>query len=308
MFIALMLPRSAKNYNKIRNSQVNPGSWRARLLTARKPPLVVRSSSMKRSERSSDWRRGPGSSAAARVTRATTIQLERMLRRLVPEDRVLAVEAERDIWVRADRGQIEQVVVNLVINAQDATTSGGAISISVAAPDDGESALLIVSDTGSRDRRRGSSPHLRVLLHYQGTVHGHRAGPEHGPGHRRAERWLHRREHVLGAGTEFTVRLPREAPADPGGGDRRKPPATKTELAGQTILVVEDDPAVRQLMKRTLEGAGLHVLACDIGQRRPWGRPERWINCTWSSATLSSPGSRAPSVRIRYWPSTPTPV
>src|SRR5690606_15414483 len=57
-------------------------------------------------------------------------EIERMLRRIIGKNYDLVAEMPRDVWpVRADRGQIEQVLLNLVVNAQDAMPQGGTITV-----------------------------------------------------------------------------------------------------------------------------------------------------------------------------------
>ena len=121
--------------------------------------------------------------------------------------------------VRADPGQIEQVIVNLAVNASDAMQPGGRLSIATRNTDDGF-VELVVSDTGDRHGRADALTHLRAVLHHPRPGRRPRARVrlrDHPPERRRGDR----REH---ARRRFRVHRP--APADPrtgcaGRGDAR---------------------------------------------------------------------------------------
>jgi PAS domain S-box-containing protein len=202
-----------------------------------------------------------------------------MLRRLLPERVALSLaHADPVPKVLADRGQIEQVVLNLVLNARDAIADVGRIDVSISAGplpeklrDPGEAdalgdyAILRVDDDGQgieeAVRRRIFDPFFTTKPPGRGTglglsmVHGivHQCGGAidvvSSPG----------------AGTVMAVYLP---PADLDALDlrahadvrRAAPPATGV------VLLVEDDLAVRKLARRALEGAGWRVLEAADGE------------------------------------------
>jgi signal transduction histidine kinase len=79
--------------------------------------------------------------------RDVVLRMDSLLRRLIGEDvRLRTVLGTEPVLVRADKTQLEQVVMNLVVNARDAIGSGGTITIGVLS--DGEEALLSVADDG----------------------------------------------------------------------------------------------------------------------------------------------------------------
>jgi PAS domain S-box-containing protein len=204
---------------------------------------------------------------------------EKLLRRVLGEDVELLVETDPGLWpIRGDVGQLEQVLVNLAVNARDAMPDGGRLAISTAnataAPDEtaegglraGEWIRLAVRDAGT-----GLSPEARAHLFEpffttkpvgQGTglglatIYGI---VQQGGGHVHVES-------EAGRGTSVEVFLPRdassaaeEAPRSPAGAAHAAP------AGGETILVVEDDAQVRSVTERTLRQAGYRVLVADGG-------------------------------------------
>ena len=106
-----------------------------------------------------------------------------MLTRLIGEDIDLVMIPGADLGaVKADPGQIEQVIMNLAVNARDAMPHGGKLTIETAnvtldesyarfhAPvKPGEYVMLAISDTGHGHGHRNPVPHLRTVLYHQGT-------------------------------------------------------------------------------------------------------------------------------------------
>ena len=164
--------------------------------------------------------------------------------------------------VRADPGQIEQVIVNLAVNASDAMPRGGRLSIETRNTGDG-SVELVVADTGvGMDEQmlsRVFEPFFTTRDQGVGlglaSVYGivHQSGGERDRGeHSRRRLGLHR-----------------SATEDPRGGV--EPAAPAPEPAGhrpgsETILLVEDEDVVRNLTRRVLERHGYTVLACADGE------------------------------------------
>ena len=158
-------------------------------------------------------------------------ELQMMLRRLVGEKIELEVAHGRDLWlVKADLNQFEQVIVNLVVNARDAMSEGGRITLrtrNVGAEDCaafGEKSLVagrICAGRGAGHRPRHSAGRarqdLRAVLHHQGGRQGHRPRPVDGLRHRQADRRLC----VLRQRARRGRELPRAAAAPHPGARRR---------------------------------------------------------------------------------------
>ncbi|MFZ5889549.1 MAG: ATP-binding protein [Myxococcota bacterium] len=200
--------------------------------------------------------------------------MSKMLERLLGEDvelkMLLAPSAGR---FKADRGQLEQVVMNLVVNARDALPRGGRLTIQTAAVDldegyarehagvtPGPHVMLAVSDSGvgmdAATQARIFEPFFTTKDHGKGTGLGlstvfgivKRSG-----GHI----WLYSE---LGQGTTFKLYFPRVEAAPAASAE-----ATPREIAPQargreTILVAEDQAQVRAVALSILQRAGYHVL------------------------------------------------
>ncbi|MBK9517087.1 MAG: PAS domain S-box protein [Anaeromyxobacter sp.] len=204
---------------------------------------------------------------------------EKLLRRVLGEDVELSVETAPGLWpVLGDAGQLEQVLMNLAVNARDAMPTGGRLSISTAnalvtrhGPGEGglragEWVQLTVADTGT-----GLSPEARAHLFEpffttkpvgQGTGLG--LATVYGIVEQSGGQLLVESE--PGRGTAVLVYLPRGAasPADEPPPDR--PAAERaTPTGAETILVVEDDAQVRSVTVRTLRKAGYRVLVAESG-------------------------------------------
>jgi PAS domain S-box-containing protein len=199
---------------------------------------------------------------------AVVSSVEVLLRRLIREDVDLVVTAATaPTRVRADPGQLEQVLVNLAINARDAMPDGGTLAIRTdrvlleegdGPSQPGDYVLIAVEDTGcgmtAEVTARVFEPFFTTKAPGKGTglglstVYGivTRTG-----GHIRVAS-------QPGVGTTFEVYLPATL-ALPAAVPEAIEPQRLTAGTG-TILLVEDDPAVRQLTERILTTAGYRVL------------------------------------------------
>jgi PAS domain S-box-containing protein len=200
--------------------------------------------------------------------------LERMLRRSLPDDHELVLRlGAAESRIRMDRGQLEQVLVNLVLNARDSIQGRGRITIETArALIDGEYArqhevvrvptgpyvLLAVSDTGC-----GMSPGVQARM-FEPFFTTKPVGQGTGLGLSTVYGIVKQSEGFVwaysepGQGTTFKLYFPEAAltvpvkPAASGNGDLRG--------GAETVLVVEDEPMVRGLAARCLTEQGYRVV------------------------------------------------
>ncbi len=199
--------------------------------------------------------------------------IEKLLRRLIGEDVELRTALEPELGlVKVDPGQIEQVIMNLAVNARDAMPKGGRLTIETANiafdrnhPDrqamqhGGPHVLLTVSDTGSgmdaETKARVFEPFFTTKELGKGTG----LGLAMAYGIVKQSGGDIRVYTELGRGTTFKIYLPRlenavEAVAEPAPFNLRAMHGT------ETILVLEDENALRQLIRQVLSRAGHTVL------------------------------------------------
>jgi signal transduction histidine kinase/ActR/RegA family two-component response regulator len=191
-------------------------------------------------------------------------ELDVVLRRTVgPSIDVQTVVRVADGDVLADTGQLEQVLLNLAVNARDAMPAGGVLSVTVEPDPELPDARvrLTVADTGAgmdaATRDRIFDPFFTTKPDGQGTglglsiVYGivTRAGGSIAV------------ESAPGRGSRFDLRFPIATALSATPQVARDVPVGGSE----TVLVAEDDPAVRQLAVRTLQRYGYHVLAARDG-------------------------------------------
>jgi two-component system, cell cycle sensor histidine kinase and response regulator CckA len=186
-----------------------------------------------------------------------------LLRTSIPTSITLELTASTaTAFVRADRSQLEQVVLNLVLNARDAMPQGGALRVTVGVDEARQSSVLSVSDTGTgmddATRQRIFEPFFTTKPTGTGTglglavVYGvvTQAGGTIDV------------ESVLGRGTVMRVALPLAS-----GDDAVKPVRVPTQdSAPHSILVVDDDDAVRSTTRRLLERHGWRVVEAVNGE------------------------------------------
>jgi PAS domain S-box-containing protein len=235
----------------------------------------------------------------------------KMLRRVIGEDVRLTTALDSGLCtVRADPGQIEQVLLNLAVNARDAMPTGGRLTIetrNVDLDDDyarthpgargGPHVLLAVSDTGC-----GMPPEVkaRVFEPFFTTK-----GPGKGTGLGLATVYGIVQQaggHVgvsseVGVGTTFEVYLPREntpAAAKPRSGLLAPPRGT------ETVLLVEDEDGVRALTRCVLTGCGYTVLEAAEGDEavRAAAGHTGPIHLLVSDVVMPGPGGRAVADRV----------
>jgi CheY-like chemotaxis protein len=187
-----------------------------------------------------------------------------MLRRLIGEDVELVTLLDPHVGpVQADPTQVEQVIVNLAVNARDAMPNGGSLTIETTdvRTDDGEFVELRMTDTGigmtDLERQQLFDPFFTTKEGGTGlglaTVYGI---VEQSGGTIEVDS-------APGMGSSFRICLPRaEVPADtPAAAPAPDAPPTGDE----TILLVEDETVVRRLVAEILENSGYTVLQAGDG-------------------------------------------
>jgi signal transduction histidine kinase len=205
--------------------------------------------------------------------------MERMLVRLIGEDVELSTSLAPHLGrVNADPGQLEQVIVNLAVNARDAMPHGGKLVL--------ETTNIDLDDTYCQ-----SHPEARPVPHVQLSVTDTGTGMDAETQARIFEPFFTTKEsgkgtglglstvhgivkqnggHLevyseLGRGTTFKVYLPRSQKS--GQTSKIIRPQSKPARGSETILVAEDSESVRKLMKEILRSCGYQVLEADEGSR-----------------------------------------
>ena len=209
-------------------------------------------------------------------------ETSQLLRRVIREDIHLELEIEGPALIRADSGNLEMVILNLVLNAQDAMPDGGSITLRVRDGEEGGDGApgevtLEVEDTGEgmteEVRLRAFEPFFTTKEPGRGTGLG--LSIVHGIVEQMDGRV--ELESVPGKGTRFRFHIPRHLPArgetasgavagDPVRPSSDAPAAPPRARPGETILLVEDDPQVRRPTERLLSRLGYRVLSAEDGE------------------------------------------
>lgn len=211
---------------------------------------------------------------------AVVTEMSELLERIIGESIEVEFSLAPDLWlIKVDSGQIEQVVFNLVVNARDAMSQGGKLSLTTTnvvidennrfashlEAEPGSYVLLTVYDTGigmnqevqdrlfepfftTKKAGKGSGLGLAMVYGFVKQNQGHI--------------WVHSED---GRGTIFKVYLPRTTEVV-----KESPPSLpKKELVqgNETILVVEDEAAIRALVSEVLTKQGYQVLDAENSQQ-----------------------------------------
>jgi two-component system cell cycle sensor histidine kinase/response regulator CckA len=238
--------------------------------------------------------------------------MRRFLDRLISERVHLSVSgAPKPIWIEADAGMLEQIVMNLVVNARDAMPSGGHIGLSAAEVDIdgahverspsarvGRYACLTVVDDGAgiepwmlehifepffttKEVGKGTGLGLATV---HGIVMQHRG-------------WIEV-DSAVGRGTTFRVFFPVAERA------RAEAPATKAldvPVGHETILLVEDEPAVRRTVARYLQRCGYVIVEAKSGAEalEQWAKNRGRIDLLFTDMVMPGLSGRELAKQLR---------
>ena len=205
--------------------------------------------------------------------------MEKILRRLIGEDIQLETSSAQDLGlIKADRSQIEQVILNLAVNARDAMPQGGRLTIETANVEldasyshppavlsPGKYVMLAVTDNGcgmdaetqahvfepfftTKEKGKGTGLGLATVYGVVKQSGGYV--------------WVYSEP---GRGTSFKIYLPRvEESAAPASRDGNRVTGT-LERGSETILLVEDEKGVRELAREYLTSSGYTVIEAENG-------------------------------------------
>ena len=198
--------------------------------------------------------------------------MDKLLRRMIGEDVELhAVLDDEAVQISADRSQIEQVIANLAVNARDAMPEGGVLTLEVATSQidsehvvdlpPGRYAKLTINDTGL-----GMDPET-VAKVFEPFFTTKEEGTGFGLATVRGivlqtggSIWVYSE---VGHGTTFKIYLPLDEQAQLLESRLPDDAPVMTESAGETILLVEDDPHVQRIVRNILRRSGFCVLAAN---------------------------------------------
>ncbi|MDE3034639.1 MAG: PAS domain-containing protein [Nitrospirota bacterium] len=180
-------------------------------------------------------------------------------------------------WIKADRGQIEQVLLNLALNARDAMPNGGRLTIETAnitghprmaqrlSPDTpGTHVMLAVSDTGVGMDEYTRDHCFEPFFTTKGPRWGIGLGLATVYGVVTQSGGFVEVESEPGQGARFEIRLPQVSPPEPAA--PAAPLPLEPARGHETILLVEDDPLVREVTRASLQDLGYRVLEAGGGQ------------------------------------------
>jgi CheY-like chemotaxis protein len=203
----------------------------------------------------------------------------KILRRLIGEHIELSVRSTGDVGtVKADPGQIEQVLINLAVNARDAmgSTSGGKLKFEIQNVHLGEEfcrdhigartgdyVMMAVSDNGCGMDADTQSHIFEPFFTTKAASGGTGLGLSTVYGIVQQTGGYVTVQSVKGRGTTFRVYLPRVQ--DSASSERRMEPRDQFRAGTETILLVEDDDGLRELARKILSKNGYEVIASSGG-------------------------------------------
>ncbi len=209
----------------------------------------------------------------------TLTNIEKMLRRLIGEDIDLAVECDPELLhIKADPGQVEQIIMNLAVNAKDAMPSGGKLTIETVnvhldrqyfidhavEEDSGQFVMMAVTDNGIGMDRETQSRIFEPFFTTKKMGSGTGLGLSTVYGivkQNRGHVWVYSEKNK---GTTFKIYFPaieENARIEQADND------VEPELTGnETILMAEDDEMLREMAKKMLEKAGYRIITAVSGE------------------------------------------
>lgn len=235
--------------------------------------------------------------------------LKKMLERLVPEDIALITVLQPDLWwIKADPGQIEQVIMNLAVNARDAMPNGGRLTIETAnIPNDGgfsetlrvPGVRLTVTDTG------GGIDEATLAHIFEPFFTTKEPGKGTGLGLATVYGIIKQSGGEItvasqpGKGAAFSLYLPAHEPVL---SDATTPPQPEplAQPGREIILLVEDEPIVRDFVKAALRDYGYTLLEVDHGyQALALAQQEKSIDLLLTDVVMPDINGRELAERIR---------
>jgi PAS domain S-box-containing protein len=190
---------------------------------------------------------------------------EAMLRRLIGEDVLLTQDLQPRLGrVRADPTQVQQIIMNLVVNARDAMPRGGRLSIVTRDEAARGSVLLAVTDTGCGMTDEVKAHLFEPFFTTKGPGRGTGLGLSTVYGIVKQSGGSIEVESQPGAGTTFRVYLPRAE----GAAEEERPadgPTAASPPGHETVLLAEDEAGVRALARQVLQSSGYTVLEARDG-------------------------------------------
>jgi PAS domain S-box-containing protein len=206
-------------------------------------------------------------------------QMADLASRLIGEDVDVTLDLEADAYpVRADRTQLDQVLLNLIVNAGDAMPSGGRLrietrNVSVSpfeatrlGTSQGPALQLSVIDTGTGMSDETLERVFEPFFTTKETGKGTGLGLSTVYGIAKQSGWGVDVQSTLAQGSTFSIYIPRAAD-DAGAKPEKGQPARRVHASGSTILLVEDDELLREMASEALESDRHRVLAAETPER-----------------------------------------
>jgi two-component system, cell cycle sensor histidine kinase and response regulator CckA len=205
--------------------------------------------------------------------------IEIMLRRIIGEDVTLTISHSLDVSaIEVDRSQLEQVLINLAINARDAMPAGGELRVSTSNCEilattvlpgeliaEGNYVMVCIRDTGIGMDQKTQLGIFEPFFTTKASGKGTGLGLATVYGIVKQSSGYIVVDSQLGRGTEFRLYFP--AKHGKAEDDRPRHPVDKPRRGSETIVLVEDEHALLLLVSNTLKANGYRVFAAEDGRR-----------------------------------------